>query len=634
VVQPATAQTTRWYGRIADLPSPGLGTFATLVKEAALDEVEFGRYRLIELIGEGAMGKVYKAFDTAIGRNVAIKVLPAELAQQRGYRERFRREALTAARLTEPHIIPIYDTGEIDGHLFLSMPVIDGTDIASLIRRDGAMTPELAVKVIEQLASALDAAHANGLVHRDVKPSNALMTGHTFVYLIDFGIAHDVEATRLTQTGMVVGTIAYMAPERLSNGITDARADIYALACVLHECLTGKLPYPGGSVEQMMAGHLTMDPPQPTTVNPAVPAGFDAVIARGMAKDPERRYQTAAQLAVAARRALAEATVAAEGGATRPISDRPEDDATPAPHEAVTAAASLPTVAEKTPAVPTPAAQTPAVPTPAAQTPAAQTRVAPTPAASRASAAGDLATLLSPAIPFVVAAVLAAAAAAVAVIGLGTPPRGGDLPPGAVTIAGTDPTGSGEVSVDLSRPIPVTVTAPGADSVTLALDVLGAPVGRKETPLAPADRSTTLPPPVNRYVLAGRMTAQITVLHNHTPLGTYRFVLKSAQSATTTVTAAVTLVLTLLACAYIESNLRVLRRGRESPLAVLVVPMFAAALAAAAVAAAWILVGHPPTVATLACSAGLAAVAGFAAVIGAHRLGGRYRNRRSGRARS
>ena len=558
------------------------------------------------------MGKVYKARDTAIGRDVAIKVLPAELAQQKGYRERFRREALTAARLTEPHIIPIYDTGEIDGRLYLSMPVVDGTDLASLIGRDGAMTPELAVKVIEQLASALDVAHANGLVHRDVKPSNALMTGNTFVYLIDFGIAHDAEATRLTQTGMVVGTIAYMAPERFVEGKADARGDIYALACVLHECLTGRLPYPGSSVEQMMAAHLSLDAPVPTTVNPAIPAGFDAVVARGMAKDPEQRFQTAAQLAVAARRALADAPGAAESVTTGPRSAPTAVGVPAAPPTAVSKMCPPcrdgPRGRNSQPnAQPAPAAPTPAAPTPAAQAAAAAARVSPT---------GDVAALLSPAIPFVLAAVLALAAIAVAFIGLGGPPRGGDLLPGAVTIAGTDPTSSGAVSVDMSKPIPVTVTAPEADSVTLAVDILGAPIGHQEASLAPADRSTTLRAPVNRYVLAGHMTARITVLHNHTPLGTYQFILKSTQSATMTVAAAVTVVLALLAGSYIESNLRVLRRGRESPLAVLVVPMFAALLAVAAVAAAWILAGQPPTVATLACAAGLAAVAGFAATVG------------------
>jgi serine/threonine protein kinase len=260
------------------------------VREAGpVDEVAFGRYRLIGLIGEGAMDKVYKAHDTVIGRDVAIKVLPTELGAEPGYRERFRREAHTAARLTEPHIIPIYDTGEIDGHLYLVMPVIDGIDVHGLLQRDGPMSPQRAVQVIEQLAAALNAAHAAGLVHRDIKPSNALLTGDDFVYLIDFGIAHDAAATKLTTTGMMVGTLAYMAPERFTTGTADARADVYSLACVLYECLTGVTPFPGDSVEQQIAGHLTLDPPQPSSLSPAIAAGFDEVIAAGMAKKPDQR---------------------------------------------------------------------------------------------------------------------------------------------------------------------------------------------------------------------------------------------------------------------------------------------------------------------------------------------------------
>jgi serine/threonine protein kinase len=271
-----------------------------------VDEVAFGRYRLIALIGEGAMGKVYKAHDTVIGRDVAIKVLPPELATEPGYEERFRREAHTAARLTEPHIIPIHDTGEIDGRLYLVMPVIEGVDVHSLLKREGPMDPQRAVHVIEQLGAALDAAHEAGLVHRDVKPSNALMTRRDFVYLIDFGIAHDAAATRLTSTGMMVGTMAYMAPERFRAGAADARADVYSLACVLYECLTGATPYPGDSLEQQIAGHLTLDPPQPSSRRPAI-AGFDEVIAAGMAKSPDERYQSAHELATAAHHALTEA---------------------------------------------------------------------------------------------------------------------------------------------------------------------------------------------------------------------------------------------------------------------------------------------------------------------------------------
>ena len=161
---------------------------------------------------------------------------------------------------------------------YLVMPIVEGIDVGALLKRDGPMSPQLAVGVIDQLAAALDAAHAHGLVHRDVKPSNALMTARGFVYLIDFGIAHDTAATTLTRTGRVVGSPAYMAPERFSTGEVDARADVYALTCVLYECLTGDRPYPGESMQQQIAGHLSLDPPRPSEHRSGVPGGFDEVI--------------------------------------------------------------------------------------------------------------------------------------------------------------------------------------------------------------------------------------------------------------------------------------------------------------------------------------------------------------------
>ena len=295
-----------------------------------MEEVAFGRYRLRELLGAGGMGKVYKAYDTLIGRDVAVKVLPTELSAEAGYRERFRREAQTSARLAEPHIIPIHDTGEIDGQLYLVMPVVDGIDLQALLKRDGPMAPDRAVNVIEQLAAALDAAHAAGLVHRDVKPSNALLTGRDFVYLIDFGIAHDSGAPKLTSTGMVLGSWAYMAPERFTARGAGPSADVYSLACVLCECLTGRQPYPGNSLEQQFAGHYSEDPPRPSSVNPTVPTGFDEVIARGMAKDPDQRYPSGYELAVAARRALT-TPPAAPGPDPRPAPLRPGPTPAPVP---------------------------------------------------------------------------------------------------------------------------------------------------------------------------------------------------------------------------------------------------------------------------------------------------------------
>lgn len=291
-----------------------------------MDEVVFGRYRLLSVLGEGGMGKVYRAHDTMMDRDVAVKVLPSELANDPAYKERFRREARVAARLIEPHIIPIYETGEIEGQLYLSMPIIEGIDLHGLLKRDGPMSAQRAVHVIEQLAAALEAAHAVGLVHRDVKPSNALVTGRDFVYLIDFGIAHDAAGTKLTSTGMIVGTLSYMAPERFTSGVADARTDVYALACVLYECLTGAPPYPGDSMEAQIAGHLTSEPPTPSTHRTEVPVGFDEVIATGLAKDPAQRYQSAQELASAAQRALASAsasTAVSAAAATRLASPAP-----------------------------------------------------------------------------------------------------------------------------------------------------------------------------------------------------------------------------------------------------------------------------------------------------------------------
>jgi serine/threonine-protein kinase len=272
-----------------------------------VDAVEFGRYQLLGLISEGAMGRVFRARDTATGQDVALKMLALELVDQPGYREQFHLEAQSAAQLTEPHIIPVFDTGEFDGRLYLTMPIIDGINLARLLERDGPMTPQRAVRVIEQLASALDAAHAQGLVHHDVKPSNALITqtaGREFVYLIDFCIAHHITDAMLTRTDSVLSTLAYMAPENFTHGAAGAPADIYALACVLYECLTGSQPFAGDNMEQQIAGHLTLDPPRPSEHRSGIPAAFDDTIARGMAKEPADRYQSAGDLAAAAEHAL------------------------------------------------------------------------------------------------------------------------------------------------------------------------------------------------------------------------------------------------------------------------------------------------------------------------------------------
>ncbi|AFJ34264.1 serine/threonine-protein kinase PknH/PknJ [Mycobacterium sp. MOTT36Y] len=264
----------------------------------------FGPYHLKRLLGRGGMGEVYEAEHTVKEWTVAVKLLSESFSRDPVFRERMKREARTAGRLQEPQVVPVHDYGEIDGQIFLEMRLVEGTDLDSVLKRFGPLTPPRAVAVITQIASALDAAHAAGVMHRDVKPQNILVTADDFAYLVDFGIASATTDEKLTQLGTAVGTWKYMAPERFSDAEVTYRADIYALACVLFECLTGAPPYRADSAGMLVSAHM-MDPiPAPSQRRPDIPKAFDAVIARGMAKRPEDRYASAGDLALAAKQAL------------------------------------------------------------------------------------------------------------------------------------------------------------------------------------------------------------------------------------------------------------------------------------------------------------------------------------------
>ena len=270
-----------------------------------MDATPFGQYQLQELIGRGGMGEVYRAFDTRTDRIVALKLLPTHLAKDTVFQQRFRRESQAAAGINEPHVVPIHGFGEIDERLYLDMRLIDGNNLGALLGEDDnkkPLKPAMAVSIIEQVAAALDAAHELGLIHRDVKPSNILVTKNDFAYLIDFGLARTAGQQGLTTAGSTLGTMAYMSPERFEGGEIDPRSDVYALTCVLYECLTGQKPYPVDSLEQQIAKHINAPAPKPSAIDPRL-AAFDEVIAKGMSKKPGRRYQSAGEMAAAARRA-------------------------------------------------------------------------------------------------------------------------------------------------------------------------------------------------------------------------------------------------------------------------------------------------------------------------------------------
>jgi serine/threonine-protein kinase len=265
-----------------------------------LPGAEIAGCRIEAVAGRGGMGIVYRATQLSLGRPVAVKLIAPDRAGDPGFRERFERESRVAAAIDHPNVIPVYAAGEEGGHLYLVMRYVQGIDLQGLLARERRLPAARVAAIALQVGAALDAAHAVGLVHRDVKPANVLLSGE-HAYLADFGLSVLVGTdTRLTSTGQWIGTVDFMAPEQFSGAEVDARADVYALGCVLYDALTGEVPFPRGTVPATMVAHMQEDPPRPTQVAEGVPAGFDRVIARALAKDPERRYPSAGDLGRAA----------------------------------------------------------------------------------------------------------------------------------------------------------------------------------------------------------------------------------------------------------------------------------------------------------------------------------------------
>jgi CHASE2 domain-containing sensor protein len=285
-----------------------------------------GGYRIEAEIGHGGMGVVYRAAQLQLDRPVALKLIKTEYALDPTYRRRFARESKLAASVSHPNVIPVFNAGEDAGLLYIAMQLVEGPDLSKVLRRIGPLDPVSAIRVVSQLGGALDAAHVAGLVHRDVKPANVLMSaeGAQHVFLTDFGLARQIDGSSALSRGAEwVGTIDYLAPEQITGGHVDGRADVYALTGLLFHCLVGAVPFDRDNDAAKLWAHVHDPRPSAVALRAELPAAIDAVIARGMACDRDARYETAGQLASAAALALGIAQPSGSGLAQQPGNRRP-----------------------------------------------------------------------------------------------------------------------------------------------------------------------------------------------------------------------------------------------------------------------------------------------------------------------
>ncbi|HUC00047.1 MAG TPA: serine/threonine-protein kinase, partial [Solirubrobacterales bacterium] len=310
------------------------------------DGDEFAGYRIDRRLGRGGMGILYLAIEPGLERRVALKLIAPEAAADEVFTRRFAEESRIAASIEHPNVVPIYAAGEVDGIPYIAMRYVAGSDLGRRIAREGRIPPEQAAALIAQVGNGLDAIHAAGLVHRDVKPANVLLSGDEgaeHAYITDFGVARNVATqSGLTQTGRFVGTLDYVAPEQISGGPIDARVDVYALGCLLYKLLTGQVPFPREGEAARLYAHLNDPPPAPSLYVPEVPMALDDVVIRAMSKQPGDRYPSAGDLGRAAQAALSgtavalpERTVATGAAATVESAvvapPEPEPPASPAP---------------------------------------------------------------------------------------------------------------------------------------------------------------------------------------------------------------------------------------------------------------------------------------------------------------
>lgn len=568
-------------------------------------------------VGSGGCGVVLSGVHRRLQRRVAIKQIPPQFASDPSVRARFATEARLLAGIDHSHVVSIYDYVQNDDVCLLVMEYLPGGTIESRFMAEGFDLPTtLAISL--SCAAGLQSAHSRGVLHRDIKPSNLMFAANGSVKITDFGIAQIVGGadTLATRNGEIVGTPSYIAPEQARGLELSAATDVYALATMTYQLLSGRLPFPSGDDSQAVLYLHAFEKPTPlSSVAPSVPGPIADVVMRGLATDPGDRFDSAESFGVSL------ATLAAESLGTDWLG--PVGIPVTGSEAIVSAAAGNGSSGRR-----------------AQRTAVRSALVRPTEPISRSHIGladlqrrdvGPVQQVLkfrSPWLPRAVALVLGGIAVLITIFGALPPARTGDLPPGALTIAGVDPA-SGEVSgVDLSHPIPIAVADPNAGEVALVIELIGMPVGHSEMAWkeAPGD---TVASPINPYLMAGDLTAVVTVRHHDRSATHHRFVLGSSNNRYLTAFTGATVFVALFAIAYLESSLRSLRRGATEIGRGLTAACSAAALAVAAAAATWLAAGREPAPTVLATATACAAAAGIAASVAAARTGRRRRYRRA-----
>ena len=620
----------------------------SLDQQAVIDALP--AYEIGGELGRGGWGVVLSGKHRQLGRDVAIKQLPRAFAVDESIRSRFTVEARLLASLDHPHIVPVYDFVEQDGLCLLVMELLPGGTVWSRFTSDG-FTASGACAVVLACLSGLQAAHGRRVLHRDIKPENLMFSSTGALKVTDFGIAKVVggEETMATRAGEVVGTPAYIAPEQARGGDLSPATDVYAVATMLYELLSGQLPFADdGDAMALMFKHAFEQPEPLLDKAPSVPGPVAAVVMSGLATDPAERPQSAEAFGVA----LAEACTAAWGpgwlptdgtpvmGASSIVSatERPSTPPTPpAPESTIAAADAGPAPATMA----RPAAGAPPTVARPPTTPMRPTITAHAHAAALDDVTEGVADLVplkevltpppSPARYFIAAAVLVVVAFVVALVGIGAPSSGGTLSAGEVTVAGTDVVSGGTVTVNLSKPVPVVVSAsaPAADHVALSSTVLGQQVSSATAPLVPAASGrTALVDLGGRYLVGGSFTGKVTLWQGLVAGKDATFDAHTSQTGLLSVPGGITLLLLLFTIGYAESLLRSLRRGKSTKTGPLGLALVGAVFGVALVGVGWVLFRQLPSATSLVLCAALGAGAGVALAFGGIGVGRQRRFRR------